>query len=179
MSYSMDGNSWVDFFYHNSQQASKALRDGKVELSENLSQESLANATLALAFEQRNVALAIIATSTHPDGTYALDPSVVNEAQDQLKTRLAFAQPEVQANSKPNQNFEVVNSVEELEALPVQSVIEDDDGSIFEIIHNGEQNSDGTFYREYLMTGEDHPYTVEVVRLPATVLKRAPETPRR
>lgn len=45
----------------------------------------------AIAYEQRNVALATIATSTHPDGTYALDPAVVNEAQDQLKIRLEAA----------------------------------------------------------------------------------------
>lgn len=46
----------------------------------------------ALAYEQRNVALAIIATSTHPDGTYALDPAVVDEAQDQLKARLGLGE---------------------------------------------------------------------------------------
>lgn len=96
-----------------------------------------------------------------------------------LEGYFAVAQPEVQANSKPNQNFEVVNNVEELEALPAQSVIEDVDGCIFEIIHNGERNRDGTFYREYVMTGDVHSYSIDEIDLPATVLKRAPETPRR
>lgn len=55
-----------------------------------LAQQATTHATLALAYEQRNVALAIIAASTHPDGTYALDPAVVDKAQDQLKARLGL-----------------------------------------------------------------------------------------
>jgi hypothetical protein len=38
--------------------------------------------------------------------------------------RLTVAQPGVQANSKPNQNFEVVNTVEELDALPAGAIVE-------------------------------------------------------
>lgn len=90
----------------------------------------------------------------------------ITRAERTLDKILAVAQPEV-------------NTVEELDALPVQSVIEDAGGSVFEVAHNGERNSDGTFYREYLMTGYTHAYSVEEVDLPATVLKRAPETPRR
>lgn len=68
---------------------------------------------------------------------------------------------------------------EEIHDLPVESVFEDVDGCIFEIVHNGERNSDGTFCREYVMTGDVHSYGIDEIDLPATVLKRAPETPRR
>ena len=45
------------------------------------------------------------------------------EAGEIIRAYLAVAQPELQANSKPNQNFEVVNSVEELNALPIGTVV--------------------------------------------------------
>lgn len=45
-----------------------------------------------------------------------------------IRAYLAAAQPELQANSKPNQNFEVVKSVEELDQLPMHSYVQGNDG---------------------------------------------------
>lgn len=44
----------------------------------------------ALAYEQRTATLALIAASTAPDGTYALDPELVHAAQSQLAERLGL-----------------------------------------------------------------------------------------
>lgn len=52
--------------------------------------ENHATATLALAHEQRTATLALIAASTAPDGTYALDPELVHAAQSKLAERLGL-----------------------------------------------------------------------------------------
>lgn len=57
---------------------------------ENEGDWAIAQATLALAYEQRNTTLALIATSTAPDGTYALDPELVHNAQSQLANLLGL-----------------------------------------------------------------------------------------
>lgn len=48
---------------------------------------------LAVAHELRTQTLAIIATSTSPDGTYALEAKLVDWAQTQLADRIAFTPP--------------------------------------------------------------------------------------
>lgn len=48
------------------------------------------SATLALAYEQRTATLVLIAASTAPEGTYALDPELVHAAQSQLAERLGL-----------------------------------------------------------------------------------------
>ena len=45
------------------------------------------------------------------------------KAEKLARAYVAVAQPELLANSKPNQNLEFVNSVEELDQLPVGSVV--------------------------------------------------------
>jgi len=60
------------------------------------------------------------------------------DAERIISAYLAVAQPEVQANSKQNQNLEFVNSVEELDALPPESYVQGWDGFKHAKTHSGD-----------------------------------------
>lgn len=79
--------------------------------------------------------------------------------REAISAYLAFAQP-------------VVNSVEELDNLPVESVLLDADNCVMQILHNGEQYLNGDPYREYCMVGDTRGYESVEVALPARVLYR-------
>lgn len=89
MTHELPGNPWVDYFIHNTRQASAALHGDHIEGSERLSQEALGNAVLALAYEQRTAAL--IALFNIPD-----DGSIPGidyaEAARQINARLGLGE---------------------------------------------------------------------------------------
>lgn len=51
-----------------------------------------ANATLALAYEQRTANLIAVATAVSENGVYQLDPALIGAAQEKLATRLGLGE---------------------------------------------------------------------------------------
>lgn len=51
---------------------------------------SQAEATLALAYEQRTANLIAVATAVSENGVYQLDPALIGAAQEELATRLGL-----------------------------------------------------------------------------------------
>ncbi len=94
---------------------------------------------------------------------YRASRDCIVAALPELRTHFAAALPEV-------------TSVEELEALPVESVVLDADNCVLQILHNGEQYLNGDPFREYCMVGDIRGYESDEVALPARVLYM-PEVP--
>ncbi|WP_404291593.1 hypothetical protein [Glutamicibacter arilaitensis] len=86
-----------------------------------------------------------------------------------IAERIAVAHPEVLTNSKPNQNLVFVNSVEEVQAMPGESVLLDAEQNVLQLIR-----IDSPYPPRWYGTDQDEDEGLMhiEVKLPARVLYR-------